>query len=85
LNAKAELREMIDSAETLLRSVMMSSLIPSEPDDRRTDGVAAHRDAESICNRRLLESAFEWVPRHLEPFVIYRHLSPASEIFRRCI
>ena len=29
----------------------------------------------TICNRRLLEFAFEWIPRHLEAFVIYRHFN----------
>jgi hypothetical protein len=38
----------------------------------------------TICNRRLLEFAFEWISMHVEPFVFYRHLSPSSDIFRRC-
>jgi hypothetical protein len=39
----------------------------------------------TTCNRRLLEFAFEWIPMHVEPFVFYRHLSPSSEIVRRCL
>lgn len=38
-----------------------------------------------ICSRRLPEFAFERIQTCLEPFVIYRHLSPSSEFFRRCI
>ena len=41
------------------------------------------KGSTTICNRPLPEFAFERIQTYLEPFVIYRHLSPLSEIFRK--
>ena len=43
------------------------------------------KGSTTICNRRSPEFAFERIQTYLEPFVIYRHLSPTSEFFPRCI